>query len=409
MRPTTALRWIAVTVFIFSSVLNYLDRFVLATMVDIWRSKPEFPFSYSDYGAILSVFGITYALSAPFMGIFIDRVGLNRGISISVALWSLISMAHGWVHNFQQLLICRAALGAAEASGISAAGKVGGMYLLPKERAVGAAMTQLGLSLGAGVAPAFTVYFAYQHNWRWAFFAAGALGLLWIPIWWLTARSIPPLETPSAGARLQAATARDPRLWALVVANFLGMTLYMLWTNWAPTYLVNVYRLTPPQASHYSWAVPLCGYLGAFAGGSLSWRLISHAKLSAVKARKRVCLMAASVLVFSAAIPLLPTPLWATVGMSLSYFTIAAWSTNLYTLPVDIFGAGQAAFSVSALVFAYGAMQAVVSKPVGRVIEHYGFAPVLWTFAFLPLVAYLVVAVVVREGETEPRTVASGA
>jgi ACS family hexuronate transporter-like MFS transporter len=119
--------------------------------------------------------------------------------------------------------------------------------------------------------------------------------------------------------------------------------------------------------------------------------------------------MAASVLVFSAAIPLLPTPLWATVGMSLSYFTIAAWSTNLYTLPVDIFGAGQAAFSVSALVFAYGAMQAVVSKPVGRVIEHYGFAPVLWTFAFLPLVAYLVVAVVVREGETEPRTVASGA
>ena len=79
-RSHASLRWVAITVFVFSAVLNYLDRQVLATMVDIWRTRPEFPFDYSDYGTLLSVFSIAYALSAPFMGLFIDKVGLNRGI-----------------------------------------------------------------------------------------------------------------------------------------------------------------------------------------------------------------------------------------------------------------------------------------------------------------------------------------
>ena len=61
---------------------------MLATMVDIWRSRPDFPFTYSDYGILLPAFSITYALSAPFMGWFIDRVGLNTGISISVCVWA---------------------------------------------------------------------------------------------------------------------------------------------------------------------------------------------------------------------------------------------------------------------------------------------------------------------------------
>jgi len=137
--PNIPARWIAVTVFVFSAVLNYLDRQVLATMVDIWRSRPDFPFTYSDYGILLSVFSLAYAVSAPFMGWFLDRVGLNVGITISVCAWSLASIGTGFVHGFHELLLCRALLGVAEASGVSAVGKMVGMYLRPEERAVGSA------------------------------------------------------------------------------------------------------------------------------------------------------------------------------------------------------------------------------------------------------------------------------
>ena len=143
------------TIFVFSSVLNYLDRQVLATMVEIWRARPDFPFTYSDYGLLLSVFSIAYALSALFGGWFIDRVGLNRGVTIAVAVWAVASFGTGTSHSVHELLVWRALLGVAEASGVTAVAKAVAMYLLPKERAVGLAVSQLGLSLGRGTCARF--------------------------------------------------------------------------------------------------------------------------------------------------------------------------------------------------------------------------------------------------------------
>ena len=390
MRSPVSLRWVAITVFVFSSVLNYLDRQVLATMVTIWRShQPGFSFTSDDYGYALSAFSIAYAVSALLIGWFVDRVGLNRGSAISVAVWAIASFGTGMSHSLGELLLWRALLGVAEASGVSAVGKAVGMYLPPKERATGTAMSQLGLSLGAGLAPRFAVYFAYQHDWSWAFYAAGIISLAWIPIWLATARLIPPtVETAPPGGKHSFALLADPKMWALIGANFLSMTIYSLWTNWSPTYLVHVHHLSPQQASHYTPVVPICGYFGALAGGSLSWRLINKG-MKPVAACKRACLIAAVLLLGTMTIPLLPTPALATAGMSLSYFLICAWSTNHYTLPIDIYGAGRSAFAIGGLIFAYGAMQAVVSPPLGAIIERYGFQPVCFTFALFPILAYL--------------------
>jgi ACS family hexuronate transporter-like MFS transporter len=391
VRSPIPARWVAITIFVFSAVLNYLDRQVLATMVDIWRTRPDFPFTYDDYGKLLTVFSIAYALSALFIGWFIDRVGLNRGATISVAVWAIASIGTGMSNSVDQLLFWRALLGVAEASGVSAVGKAVGLYLLPKERAVGSAMGQLGLSLGAGLAPRFAVFFSYEHSWRWAFFAAAILSFAWIPVWIITSRIIRPTVAPSTEKAKHAfGLLADPKLWALIIANFLSMTIYSLWTNWPPTYLIKVHHLTPTQAANYTWFVPLCGYLGALMGGSMSWRFIRQG-MTPVGSRKRVCLIAAVLLIGTVGIPFLPTPLLATLGMSVSFFLIAAWSANHYTLPIDIYGHERAAFGVGSLIFAYGAMQSVISRPLAQVIQEHGFKPVCFTVALLPILAYLLV------------------
>lgn len=397
MRTPIPARWVAITVFIFASVLNYLDRQILATMVDIWRARPEFPFTYDDYGLLLLVFSIAYALSALFVGWFIDRVGLNRGATFAVAVWAIASFGTGSSHSVHQLLVWRALLGISEASAIAAITKAVAMYLLPPEQALGQAMSQLGLSLGAGIAPAFAVYFSYRYSWHWAFYAAGFLSLAWIPIWLATARGIPVTERLPAGKATDSfILLRDPKLWALMIANMLGMTVYSLWTNWAPTFLIRVHHLTPPQASQYTWIVPLTGYLGALLGGAISWRLVQSGR-TPVAARKRACLISAVFLLATMAVPVLPTPALATAGMSLSYFWICAWSVNHYTLPIDIYGARRAAFGGASLVFAYGVMQSFVSRPLAAIIERYGFGPVCFTFAWLPISSYLVVHLVIRD------------
>lgn len=401
MRSPIPARWIAIAVFICASILNYLDRQILATMVDIWRARPEFPFTYDDYGLLLSVFSIAYAVSALFVGWFVDRVGLNRGAGWAVALWAIASFGTGASHSVRELLVWRALLGVSEASAIAAVTKAIALYLAPRERAVGQATSQLGLSLGAGLAPAFAVYFSYRYSWHWAFYAAGLLSLAWIPAWLLTARSIPAAaeaETnePSGATPHSFHLLRDPKLWALMIANMLGMTVYSLWANWAPTFLVRAHHLTPREASHYTWIVPLAGYLGGLFGGAISWVLV-RAGRSPVAARKRASLVSTALALVTFAVPLLPGPALATAGMSLSFFAICAWSVNHYTLPIDIYGASKAAFGGASLVFAYGVMQSVISRPLASVIEHFGFAPVCFGFALLPLAGYLLVHVLIAD------------
>ena len=397
MRTPVPARWVAITVFIFASILNYLDRQILATMVDIWRARPEFPFTYDDYGLLLSVFSIAYALSALFVGWFIDRVGLNRGAGFAVAVWAIASFGTGASHSVHELLVWRALLGISEASAIAAVTKAVAMYLLPRERAVGQAMSQLGLSLGAGIAPAFAVYFSYRYSWHWAFYAAGFISLAWIPLWLATAKHVPAVAPLQIGKATHSfGLLRDPKLWALMIANMLGMTVYSLWANWAPTFLIRVHHLTPPQASHYTWIVPLAGYLGALLGGSISWRLVRSGH-TPVAARKRACLLSAIFLLATMAVPLLPNPALATAGMSFSFFWVCAWSTNHYTLPIDIYGAGRAAFGGASLVFAYGVMQSFVSRPLAAVIERHGFGPVCFAFAWLPIAGYILVHLFVRD------------
>jgi ACS family hexuronate transporter-like MFS transporter len=395
VRTPIPARWVAITVFIFASVLNYLDRQILATMVDIWRTRPEFPFTYDDYGLLLSVFSIAYALSALFVGWFVDRVGLNRGAGFAVAVWAIASFGTGASHSVRQLLIWRALLGISEASAIAAVTKAVALYLLPPERAVGQAMSQLGLSLGAGIAPAFAVYFSYRYSWHWAFYAAGLLSLAWIPMWLATARSIPPAAPSPISLEIgrpphSFALLRDPKLWTLMIANMLGMTVYSLWANWAPTYLVRVHHLTPPQASHFTWIVPFAGYLGALLGGAISWQLVRSGR-TPIAARKRACLVSAVFVLATMAVPLLPNAALATAGMSFSFFWVCAWSVNHYTLPIDIYGAGRAAFGGASLVFAYGVMQSFISRPLAAVIEQYGFGPVCFAFAWLPIAGYFLV------------------
>jgi ACS family hexuronate transporter-like MFS transporter len=404
MRSPLPVRWIAITIFVFSAVLNYLDRLVLATMAEIWTTRHDFAFTTSDYGLLVTVFSIAYAAAALFVGDFIDRVGLNRGATITVAIWAIASFGTGLSHSVNQLLLWRVLLGAAEASGVTAVGKAVSLYLYPKEQAVGTAMGQLGLSLGAAVAPGFAVFFAYRYDWRWTFYAVGLISLAWIPMWLFTSRLIPPMNARVKETHQHSfGLLKDPRLWALIVGNFLAMTVYSLWTNWPPRFLVSVHHLTPAQTAKYTWIIPICGYLGAMVGGGMSWRLILRG-MAPVAARKRACMLSAILLLGTMTIPFLPTPALATAGMSLSFFLIAFWSTNHYTLPIDIYGSGRAAFGVSGLILAYGLMQFVISSPVAWITERYGFVPVCFVFSFLPVCSYAIVHWVIKD-DTDPAPV----
>ncbi len=393
--PRIPLRWVAIGIFILSTTLNYLDRQLLSALAPTIMG--EFHLSNLQYGEIFSVFSFAYALVAPLAGLFIDRVGLNLGISISVILWSMASAATGLTHTFTALLSCRTGLGMAESASIPGAGKANGMYLESRELALGTAFNQVGITLGMTAAPLIVAVLAPRYGWRSTFVLCGMLGFLWIPIWLFTSKRIPPRPAVSVvpPARI-GELLRDRRLWGVMFATVFLMALYALWANWTTLYFVHEWHLTQAEANRrFAWIPPIFAAAGGFFGGWLAYRWI-RGGLGAPAARIRVCWISAVILLATAAIPLMPSPALAAAAISLSYFWSLATSANLYALPIDLFGPGRAAFGIAALTFAYGLMQAFLSPAIGAIVDHVGFPTVCVSMSVLPLVGVWTLRVTIK-------------
>jgi ACS family hexuronate transporter-like MFS transporter len=372
-------RWLVLAIFVLSTSINYLDRNTLATVAPAVKS--EFHLSNTEYGWIVNAFMLTYMLSAPFAGMLVDRIGLDRAAGLAVGVWSCAGIATGFTSGLPALAGCRAVLGIAEAGGIPAAGKAIHRYLKPPERALGNAANQMAVSLGMVLAPPVATWIAVRSGWRAAFIVTGLLGLAWIPLWrWASKRA--PAAAPASDIPAREIL-RDPRLWTFALANALSMIPYSLWSNWTTLYFVEVQRLTLVEAAWYAWIPPVFAGAGGIAGGWTSRRWM-HRGMPAVSSRFRVCVAASVLGLATAAIPFAPTAAWAAMGISFSFLAAAAFSVNMYSLPLDVFGGSRAAFAVSILTASAGAA-GLLSPLFGKLIDLHGYAPVTAIASVTPL------------------------
>jgi ACS family hexuronate transporter-like MFS transporter len=374
LTPESFWPWLVIGVFVLSSALNYLDRQLLAALAP--TLKGEFHLTNAQYGMILSAFSIVYTIATPPAGWFVDRVGLNRGICLALIAWSLTGSATGLVQSFEGLLVCRAMLGTFQSAGIPSAGKAIATYLQPRELAIGRSLNTIGVNLGSVAAPLAAALIAPLFGWRVVFIACGALGLLWAPLWLVTANQSRRCDTDAVRSSPVQELLVDGRLWAVAAATALIMTVHTLWMNWTTVFLVHAHQLTELEANRQlAWIPALCGAIGGFFGGYLSYRWIGGG-MDTLKARVRVGWFAGPALLITAIVPFIPSAPWAVAAIGLSLFCCTAITTNLNVIPLDLFGTRNAAFSISIVNCSYGLMQAVVSPAIGAAVDRFGFSVV---------------------------------
>src|SRR5580658_8616163 len=166
-----------VAILFFSWGTVFLDR--MSQLYLAPYIAPEFHLTHEQVGMLASVLAITWAVSTLFFGALSDRFGRRRILIPAVFAFSLLSWLSGVAHTFHQLLLVRALMGIAEGPCWSIMTALIEESSTPSRRGrnIGIVVSA-GALVGLAAAPILTTQVAARFGWRWAFFVAGAPGLI---------------------------------------------------------------------------------------------------------------------------------------------------------------------------------------------------------------------------------------
>jgi ACS family hexuronate transporter-like MFS transporter len=182
-------KWTVCGLLLLASAINYMDRQTLANASV--RITKEFHLNQEQYGNIEAVFAYAFAAGSIVFGWLADRFSVRWLYAVVLTMWSLAGLAAGFVHNEQELLLCRMALGFFEAGHWPCGVRTTRALLDARERSLGNSVLQSGTSLGAIITPLLmrVLMTAELGSWRVAFQVVGLAGLGWLVLWFALTRA----------------------------------------------------------------------------------------------------------------------------------------------------------------------------------------------------------------------------
>src|SRR3984893_5916717 len=124
------------------SLISYVDCATLAILAPVILHDTHL--NAEQYGFIISCFSITYMFGNPLWGRLLDRIGVRRGMTAAVGLWSVAAVAHAWATGFWTFGAARALLGAGEGATFPGGLRTVAQTLSPAKRGRGLAVAYSG-------------------------------------------------------------------------------------------------------------------------------------------------------------------------------------------------------------------------------------------------------------------------
>ena len=259
------------------NLFNYLDRFVVAAIVESLK-KSELAPSDAQLGGLASAFLIVYMLTSPLFGVLGDRGPRPRLLAGAVALWSVTTALGGLARSFAALFASRAAVGVGEAAYGSIAPALLADYFPDRVRGRVYAVFFMAIPVGSAAGYILGGLADQRFGWRAAFLIAGLPGLLLA----LLCFALPETRTrETAGAagrealgRGYGALLRNPE-YRRIIAGYAAYTFALgALAFWTPAFLVRVRGVPASRATvQFGLIAVATGFAGTFAGGWLADRL----------------------------------------------------------------------------------------------------------------------------------------
>jgi ACS family hexuronate transporter-like MFS transporter len=335
-------RWLVLATLFLATFLNYLDRQTLSNAADPICN--EFGLDNAQRGRLLATFIYTYAAAHLFVGPMVDRVRNFRLVfPIFVIGWSTCNLLVVFAHNYSILLWLRAALGVFESANFPVCLLLIARIFPPNERVLANGIFYSGATLATLIAPKLVIYFATQHNWRWAFLCTGSLGLVWLLPWLFVFRN-PEQRAPGWTAATAALTSasesaatvlRRPAFWGVVLVG-MGIIpgLYFM-TQWLPSYLTQAWHVPYNQAlGNRLLLISFCQDLGMWVSGAAVMALARGRSL--LGARRFVIAISYLLMMGMVWLSRAPSVNIAVALLCLYVFGLGAWLANQQAFKQDV-------------------------------------------------------------------------
>ncbi|MDU2063502.1 MAG: MFS transporter [Sporomusaceae bacterium] len=225
--------------------ISYIDR--AAINISLAAIGKEFLMSPSTMGIVLSSFFVGYALMQLPGGWLADKFGSKKIIIAGILFWSIFTGITGFAWSFASLIAIRFLFGIGEGAFPPASLKGIAENFSKEDRPK---MTSALLSsnyIGSAIAPMVIAPLLMFLGWRHMFGVIGALGVIFIIVYWFGVRETRPSEAGETKAKVQKVPMKEllkmPLMWKLVIAWF-GLSLVNKGLDsWMPTYLLTVRHL----------------------------------------------------------------------------------------------------------------------------------------------------------------------
>lgn len=279
-------RWVVTGLIFFITLVNFVDRSAISFVID--PLKREFHFTDTQFGMILSAFGLGYVLLTAFGGWLVDRFGCRSVWPLAAIGWSLCVGLLGFAVGFWSFIGLRFLLGVTEGPHFPAVTRSISDWLPPMERARALSLGLVAIPLSSVVGAPVCSYLVADFGWRTMFIAISAAGILWAFVWYFLFRDKPedsryvsPEEKKLiASSNLKTVKSEAKVDWrfilthpALVANNIAYFAFgYMLFfaTLWLPGYFLSQHGLNLKSVGWYLTIPWLVSAIFLKAGGILS-------------------------------------------------------------------------------------------------------------------------------------------
>ncbi len=375
-------RWMIIAILFFATTVNYIDRTMLGLLAP--ELGKELGWNENDYGNIVTAFQAAYALGFLLMGWLVDRFGPKIGYAIAIGVWTVGHVAHGFASTVASFMAARVVLGVGEAGHFPSVVRASSEWFPQKERAYAIGWVNSATTIGVILtAPTLWVFMTWLGlDWRETFIYSGLFGVVLLVLWlkfysnpresgrvsegelaWI--EHDPPEQIQKIG---WSRVVRLREAWAFAVAKFLTDPVWFLMLFWLPKYFASTYNVDLKVVLLPMIVMYLLSDVGSIAGGWLSSNLI-HKGWTPNAARKVTMIIAGCCVVPLLFVTQLENMWLAVALIGLALAGHQAFSTNLLSLPPDMFPKRAVGSVIGLGGFCGGVGGMIMAKSTGLVLD----------------------------------------